>query len=254
MLLSSPFQEPPSHCNTSSGDDHDYCVHYHPTTIQGGAEPVREVSVKSISMAMGIRRPGFQLLSLAPWDDGQRDRPHPTHTDVPCLLPDQLGIYLSVYIPLLLVSLIVVFVANVLRVRESRSMKSPRQQARRSSSPLPLMKVTIRSEVEPRQIQRAESEENILESTSFVLPCPVSAFSGRYLDQHIWSFHVFGRRRQIRACKLAPVPFFSCLDEEQGSRRHRRLSFLVASLLDIKDIAIFPLAIFVAISLYVTLS
>ncbi|QRW21311.1 hypothetical protein RhiXN_06300 [Rhizoctonia solani] len=46
-----------------SGDDHDYCEVRHPIGDDSG-QTVREISVKSFSMAMGIRRPGFQLLSL----------------------------------------------------------------------------------------------------------------------------------------------------------------------------------------------
>lgn len=42
-----------------SGDDHDYCDVHH-------AGAVREVTVKSVSMAMGIRYPAVQLLSFAP--------------------------------------------------------------------------------------------------------------------------------------------------------------------------------------------
>lgn len=41
-----------------SGDDHDYCDITHPTLA-------REITVKSISMAMGIRFPAVQLLSFA---------------------------------------------------------------------------------------------------------------------------------------------------------------------------------------------
>ncbi|KAF9005372.1 hypothetical protein BDZ89DRAFT_1080046 [Hymenopellis radicata] len=45
-------------------------------------------------MAMGIHQPGFQLLSLVPPQAGSTA---PTFADRPCLLPDQLSIYLSTY-------------------------------------------------------------------------------------------------------------------------------------------------------------
>ncbi|KAF3273374.1 hypothetical protein TWF970_009156 [Orbilia oligospora] len=106
-----------------SGDDHDYCVHEH----SGVGDPgkgirtgrwgvVKEITVKSISWCMGIRRPGILLLSL--YNPDERDYPHEnliknfeknqarkknrldnateysinaqTHL---CLLPDQLGIF-----------------------------------------------------------------------------------------------------------------------------------------------------------------
>ncbi|KAI0915723.1 hypothetical protein AcV5_010470 [Taiwanofungus camphoratus] len=101
-----------------SGDDHDYCEYVHtiPTTNNGDASAsahVKEVSVKSFSMAMGIREPGFQLLSLFP----PSSRPSTTVADIPCLLPDQLGIYLSIYVPLFIFSLSVLLLANAHRVR-----------------------------------------------------------------------------------------------------------------------------------------
>ncbi|KZT19065.1 Metallo-dependent phosphatase, partial [Neolentinus lepideus HHB14362 ss-1] len=102
-----------------SGDDHDYCEYNHTLVPYDSSSSertaVREVTVKSFSMAMGIRRPGFQLLSLAAPQrnvyasvlSGQ------TVADRPCLLPDQLGIYLSVYVPLLLLSVAILLVANI---------------------------------------------------------------------------------------------------------------------------------------------
>ncbi|WWC73194.1 uncharacterized protein I206_107160 [Kwoniella pini CBS 10737] len=88
-----------------SGDDHDYCEHKHP---QG----IKEVTIKSFSSSTGIRRPGFQLLSLVP--------PHPngyagsqTLADRPCLLPDQSGVYYRVYIPLAILTLLYLFGTNI---------------------------------------------------------------------------------------------------------------------------------------------
>ncbi|KAG8682614.1 UTP-glucose-1-phosphate uridylyltransferase [Ceratobasidium sp. 395] len=77
-----------------SGDDHDYCDIRHAYSDRGGQGP-REVSVKSFSMAMGIRRPGFQLLSLISPDPAS---PYArTIADTPCHLPDQMHIYTHVY-------------------------------------------------------------------------------------------------------------------------------------------------------------
>ncbi|KAL2353101.1 cell division control protein/putative DNA repair exonuclease [Cryomyces antarcticus] len=56
-----------------SGDDHDYCelVHlqYQPAVgndhqIPGAAKGIREITVKSMSWAMGVRKPGFLFVSL----------------------------------------------------------------------------------------------------------------------------------------------------------------------------------------------
>jgi len=78
-----------------SGDDHDYCELVHHVPFSSG---VKEITVKSISFAMGVRRPGFVLASL--WnpvdEDGQRlagadAQTMQTHL---CLLPDQLGTFI----------------------------------------------------------------------------------------------------------------------------------------------------------------
>lgn len=79
-----------------SGDDHDYCevVHRGYTAAGGG---VREITVKSMSWAMGVRRPGFLMVSL--WNPidargnpiGAGTKTLQTHL---CLLPDQLAIFI----------------------------------------------------------------------------------------------------------------------------------------------------------------
>lgn len=84
-----------------SGDDHDYCevIHRGYTSRNGG---VREITVKAMSWAAGIRKPGFLMLSL--WNpvdaqgkptsitgDTTRSRTIETHL---CLLPDQLSIFM----------------------------------------------------------------------------------------------------------------------------------------------------------------
>ncbi|RCI08001.1 hypothetical protein L249_7792 [Ophiocordyceps polyrhachis-furcata BCC 54312] len=76
-----------------SGDDHDYCDLVHGEALGR----VRETTVKSFSMAMGVSRPGFVMASL--WNPVDAEgRPLPgappatmqTHL---CLMPSQLGTY-----------------------------------------------------------------------------------------------------------------------------------------------------------------
>ena len=86
-----------------SGDDHDYCEVVH-ADLGGPAGGVREVTVKAFSWAMGIRKPGFVMVSLwNPVDEsgdalprtrgaGETDAgPLQSHL---CLLPDQLGVFI----------------------------------------------------------------------------------------------------------------------------------------------------------------
>jgi hypothetical protein len=86
-----------------SGDDHDYCEHKHP---QG----VREVTLKSFSSSTGIRRPGFQLLSLIPPHEATTSK---THADRPCFLPDQAGVYYTVYLPVAILTFVYLFSTNI---------------------------------------------------------------------------------------------------------------------------------------------
>lgn len=80
-----------------SGDDHDYCEITH-DEFPGNP---REITVKSASMAMGLRKPAFMLVSL--WNPvDQRigtandsvQKKEQTIQNKLCLLPDQVGIYI----------------------------------------------------------------------------------------------------------------------------------------------------------------
>ena len=88
-----------------SGDDHDYCEHRHP---QG----VREITLKSFSSSTGIRRPGFQLLSLIPPSETPTSSSI-THADRPCFLPDQVGVYTRVYLPVAILTVLFLFGTNI---------------------------------------------------------------------------------------------------------------------------------------------
>ncbi|KAI1796433.1 Metallo-dependent phosphatase [Ganoderma leucocontextum] len=120
-----------------SGDDHDYCEYVHTVPVSDTKRPspplsVPEITVKTFSIAMGIRHPGYQLLSLVPPSPG---RGTPTVAHQPCLLPDQLGIYLNVYIPLISLTLIVLLATNARRVL-SRHSSPTRQSGDPASIPL----------------------------------------------------------------------------------------------------------------------
>ncbi|KAF2869331.1 hypothetical protein BDV95DRAFT_577087 [Massariosphaeria phaeospora] len=81
-----------------SGDDHDYCelVHRGYASAGGG---IKEITVKSVSWAMGVRYPGVVLVSMwNPIDELGNplsgDSSAPTLQTHLCLLPDQLGIFI----------------------------------------------------------------------------------------------------------------------------------------------------------------
>jgi len=107
-----------------SGDNRDYCEYTH-TNPRPDRESmtksasIREVTVKSFSMANYIRRPGFQLLSLVD-PSNTPSSTHNSYADRPCFLPDQLGVYSSLYFPLGLLSLLVLLFSNIYRTRQLR--------------------------------------------------------------------------------------------------------------------------------------
>ncbi|KAH7319251.1 cell division control protein 1 [Rhexocercosporidium sp. MPI-PUGE-AT-0058] len=86
-----------------SGDDHDYCEIIH----SDAKNNAREITVKSTSWAMGVRKPGFLMLSMwnpvdaygIPLHSTPSGHGHTTAGTVTmeshlCLLPDQLGIFI----------------------------------------------------------------------------------------------------------------------------------------------------------------
>ena len=98
-----------------SGDDHDYCEIEH-NEFTGR---IKEITVKSMSWAMGVRKPGVQLVSL--WNpidlDSITTNAHPTAPkdtvqNQLCLLPNQLAIFIR-YGQLLILTLIVLMVRAI---------------------------------------------------------------------------------------------------------------------------------------------
>ncbi|KAF7315537.1 Metallophos domain-containing protein [Mycena indigotica] len=105
-----------------SGDNRDYCEFNHTVDLEvaGGSKSVREISIKSFSMSVHIKRPGFQLLSLVdPTTSGT------SMADTLCLLPDTAKIYGSLYTPFALLTLIFLFVFNIYRSKRLRNAPLP---------------------------------------------------------------------------------------------------------------------------------
>jgi hypothetical protein len=108
-----------------SGDDHDYCEVVHSDYASRHDRGIREITVKSISWAMGVRKPGFQLVSL--WNpvdgDGESLRDGPTLQTHLCLLPDQLSIFI-LYAILGVFSIIALAINTLIQVRNEEAAAS----------------------------------------------------------------------------------------------------------------------------------
>ena len=93
------------------------------------------MTVKSFSMSVHIRRPGFQLLSLV--DPSKLASPDlKSFADAPCLLPDQYRIYTSFYAPCILITFLILVLLNLSksRIRALRKNLSLAPPPTRSSS------------------------------------------------------------------------------------------------------------------------
>ncbi|KAI0074379.1 Metallo-dependent phosphatase [Panus rudis PR-1116 ss-1] len=210
-----------------SGDDHDYCEYWHEMDIPGMQEQsVKEISVKSFSMAMGIKVPGFQLLSLFPPSTttaASENGVEPgtgfgeTFRDVPCFLPSQLGIWLHVYVPCCILSLFVLFVSNFLRTAWRATTPTTLDES------IPLHKTTDSTE------ESSDGEEDALWMAS--LPTPASSVQ-RTFPRHppsrtsccskSWSFVLCGKRRRmtfdVSSCLFPILAVFFEVGSEGRSR------------------------------------
>jgi ethanolamine phosphate phosphodiesterase len=102
--------------------------------------PIREVTVKSFSMSVHIRRPGFQLLSLV--DPAKLANPSlKSFADTPCLLPDQYRIYTAFYAPCVLFTFLILVLLNISRARfhAFRTIPSPIHGSSGRASPNPMV-------------------------------------------------------------------------------------------------------------------
>ncbi|EYE90688.1 putative manganese ion homeostasis (Fr) [Aspergillus ruber CBS 135680] len=104
-----------------SGDDHDYCEVVH---REFSGSP-KEITVKSLSWAMGVRRPGFVLTSLwnpiDPATGKSLENVSPTLQNHLCLLPDQLSIFIYYGLTLALTLVILLARAVVVTIYPSQS-------------------------------------------------------------------------------------------------------------------------------------
>lgn len=95
-----------------SGDDHDYC------DVTHDIGSVREVTVKSISMAMGIWKPAVQLLTI---QNGADPWSYETHM---CYLPRPY-VDVVVYVAMAILTAVLLLVWNVLQRRQAYYHMTP---------------------------------------------------------------------------------------------------------------------------------
>lgn len=234
-----------------SGDDHDYCEYTHKISLPHGPpvpQSVTEISVKTISMVMNVRRPGFQLLSLSPPE--LRKNNHPTFDHTPCLLPDQLKIYLNIYLPLLAISILIVFAVN-LKTGASRPSHS------KTPSDVGQALYVNTDDIDNEDTEMAPYYHEFSSTSTSSLPSPVSA-ANQTLRSSSQSKGWLAHRQELKVDRpsiygdLGQIKdlIFSFLPPRARNSPHRR-SWLGTVIRDIRDVAIFPLGTFILVTWWV---
>ncbi|KAL2861615.1 hypothetical protein BJX68DRAFT_260429 [Aspergillus pseudodeflectus] len=152
----------PNLVHVYSGDDHDYCEITH---REFSGSP-KEITVKSTSWAMGVRKPGFLLTSL--WnpidpvtgksiDDSAA--PGATIQNHLCLLPDQLSIFIHYGLILGLTLMILILRAVIVSLR-----------ATPQSTPDPVLPLTETREPRTRGRAVSHSSSSSIPNSSFIKP------------------------------------------------------------------------------------
>lgn len=214
---------------------------------------MKEISVKSFSMAMGIRRPGFQLLTLQ--DPSTVPAGSPTFGDVPCFLPDQLGIYLAIYVPLILASLLALLVSNGYRTLHGgahtswQSVPSRIPLRARTRSPTDEEQVNLWGSAPPplpptlHIVDELEDEEDADEGSPYALPppTPAVAVTGKGRRARSWQSRIRSMRRRCATllCRRRGT---------DGGLRRSRAGLLRGFAEDVLDVAWVPLVLFAAIA------
>jgi len=195
-------------------------------------------------MAMNVRRPGFQLLSLLPkqyWKDGTTA----THADQICLMPDQISIYLSTYIPLLLASLLIVFLMNLVGARDHSGFNGSgiTTTSYQQRTEMLVLRSTFGREDDDDQYYAH------LDSSS--LPTPATTPKRGFLFRRSWSSFLLGRRRlSITAPLTSLSKVVKTLLNFFGTHHPRHRGSVQGFAQDVWTIAKLPLSTIVFISLW----
>jgi len=158
-----------------SGDDHDYCEVVHHAYPSAGSG-IREITVKSLSWAMGVRRPGFVMLSMWNPIDDKGNSISGSHEDTIqshlCLLPDQLGIFIRY-------ALLVVLTLSLLLLRAGHYSLNPAKSAFGSAeSPV----LPVGRDAQLGDVEKAESSSSNDGSCKLPLSAERQGLSARYLN------------------------------------------------------------------------
>ncbi|KAG1730766.1 Metallo-dependent phosphatase-like protein [Suillus lakei] len=132
----------------------------------------------------------------------------PSLLDTPCFLPDQLGIYLNVYLPFILLSVLGLLAFNVYRALAGGDKQA---QRRPEASPRPShpehsiqsckqrLRACIDAQLGPSTSEDTDEDPFLpLPVTKLAGPAHSSKLRGRSSpSSHSWAFYLLGRRRRL---------------------------------------------------------
>ncbi|RAH81915.1 manganese ion homeostasis [Aspergillus japonicus CBS 114.51] len=184
----------PNLVHVYSGDDHDYCEIAH---HEFSGSP-REITVKSLSWAMGIRRPGFVMTSL--WNPvdkttGQSLQSSGSGRTVQnhlCLLPDQLSIFINY-------GLVFAFTLIVLLLRAVFVVKHPSQ----ASAADPILPLSESRSHPPQRPARYKSPSS--STSSSTLPSPHGLASRATNNPPLYATYASADEDELGSAKWKPT-------------------------------------------------
>lgn len=196
-------------------------------------------------MAMGIRRPGFQLLSListVPSADQITQIPVSPPLHAPCLMPNQLEIYFYIYIPLVFLSVSLLFAFNVRRVNGGASYQAWSRKHSRRDTPETL-----------RELSRGNL--SLASDADSFLPPPANESRDHHVplrgrsNSSLWTrtFTFGGHRHRI----VLPNPFGNWRLRADCRIPQRNVGVFVGLLQDVGMVAWPPVLVFLATSWWV---
>lgn len=181
-------------------------------------------------MTMGILQPGFQLLSLAPLE--LRDGSRPTSANRPCILPDQIQIYLGRYLTFFILSLLIVGVLNTELNRGGLKRRSSFSNVAQSGA-------------------YSSDEETGRSGLSYALPSPtVAAFRSSPSQKHPrgWFIPPADRSETPRSIMRRLAQNLRPKQPSITTHRRPRTSWLGRFLRDVRDVAWPTLGVFILVN------
>lgn len=202
-------------------------------------------------MAMGVRKPGFQLLSLIPaplMPFGVTTEK--TLDDAPCILPDQLDIYLSVYVPLVVFSVVILLVSNTYRIVTSGPRLVSQRTAAHNIGDQDGATSSARKLSELSLPMRRFDEDDEDDEDAYILPPPTPAVSVTGKDRRLrrTTVTMCGRTLDVSLIHHLLSYLYGFVSNADATSKWRRRGLFGGFLHDMMAVGWMPIVLFVVIA------